>query len=183
MGRGTKFISETLTEQMFIPEIQKNVGFVNIRAVASEEVTRPHYIDIGVSVIYPNSSVDVAACGAKCPATVKPHDLFPIVEGFYGPLRIPLPRTSAVLDLHFVQEWRTEAAVRSGALMGRTQGCPKQCETESHRYMRSYKKVLPEDCMRAIHPAVPMKGCPKYLGCFRGASLDCSESDVIWRWL
>ena len=52
----------------------KNVGFVNIRAVASEEVTRPHYIDIGVSVIYPNSSVDVAACGAKLPATVKPHD-------------------------------------------------------------------------------------------------------------
>ena len=170
---------------MVNPEMEnkKNVGFVNIRAVASEEVTRPHYIDIGVSVIYPNSSVDVAACGARRPATVKPHELFPIVEGFYGPLRIPLPRTSAVLDLHFLQKWRTEAAVRSGALMGRTQGCPKQCETESHRYMRSYKKVLPEDCMRAIHPAVPMKGCPKYLGCFRGASLDCSESDVIWRWL
>ena len=36
----------------------KNVGFVDIRAVASEEVMRPHYIDIGVSVIYPNSSVD-----------------------------------------------------------------------------------------------------------------------------
>ena len=80
----------------------------------------PHYIDIGVSVTYPNSSVDVAACGAKCPATVKPHDSFPIVEGFYGPLRIPLPRTSAVLDLRFVKKWRTEVVVRSAALMGRT---------------------------------------------------------------
>jgi hypothetical protein len=140
----------------------------------------PHYIDIGVSVIYPNSSVDVAACGAKCPATVKPHDLFPIVEGFYGPLRIPLPRTSAVLDLRFVKKWRTEAAVRSAALMGRTH--EKKLRTEA-AVMRSYTKLLPEDCMRAIHPAVPMKGCPKYLGCFRGASLDCSESDVIWRWL
>ena len=155
------------------------MGFVNIRAVASEEVTRPHYIDIGVSVIYPNSSVDVAACGARRPATVKPHDLFPIVEGFYGPLRIPLPRTSAVLDLLFLKKWRTEAAIRSAALMGRTH--EKNWRTEA-AVMRSYTKFLPEDCMRAIHPAVPMKGCPKYLGCFRGASLDCSESDVIWRW-
>ena len=41
MGGGTKFISETLSEQMLIPEIEiKNMGFVNIRAVASEEVTR-----------------------------------------------------------------------------------------------------------------------------------------------
>ena len=36
-------MSETLIEKMLILEIekkQKNVGFVNIRAVASEEVTR-----------------------------------------------------------------------------------------------------------------------------------------------
>ena len=37
MGGRTKFISETLSEQMLNleMEIKKNVGFVNIRAVAS----------------------------------------------------------------------------------------------------------------------------------------------------
>ena len=33
-------------------------------------------------------------------------------------------------------------------------------------------------------PAVAMKGCPSYLGCYSGAGLDAnSASDVEWRWL
>ena len=137
----------------------------------------PHYINIGVKVVSPNSSVDVAAGGARRPETVKPHYLLPILEGFFGPLRIPLPRTSAALDVHSVKQWRTKSSVGSAAVQRK--GCPKHWESG----FGSYCRILPADCRRAFHPAVQMKGCPKYLGCFRGASLDSSESDVIWRWL
>ena len=61
-------------------------------------------------VVTPKSSVqshrvNVAASGAKRLLTLEA--LFPIVEGFFGPLRIPLPRTPAVLDSRFKSKWRT----------------------------------------------------------------------------
>ena len=39
-----------------------------------------------------------AASGASKPIIVLPDQIFPLVEGFFGPLRVPLPRTGAVLD-------------------------------------------------------------------------------------
>ena len=138
----------------------------------------PHFIDIGVKVVVPNTPVVIAegaaasgAAAASCATTrivVEPRQLFPIVEGFFGPLRVPLPRTSAVLDAEYGQEWRTKYAVKT---LSRRSGVGK------------YVCVLDPHCRRAIHPAVPLKGCPTYLGCFHGAGFDASSADVVWRWL
>ena len=103
----------------------------------------PHFIDIGVKVVVPNRPVVIlqgAASGAKH-ITVEPHQLFPIVEGFFGPLRVPLPRTSAVLDAEYGDQWRTKNAV-------------KTCSGK-------YTRILNQHCRRAIHPAVPLKGRPR----------------------
>ena len=136
----------------------------------------PHFIDIGVKVVVPNKPVVIiaettaAASGAanKKGIVVEPKQLFPIVEGFFGPLRVPLPRTSAVLDAEYGREWRTKYEVK---VLGQKSGVGK------------YVTVLDPHFRRAIHPAVPLKGCPTYLGCFRGAGCDASETDVAWRWL
>lgn len=142
----------------------------------------PHYLDIFVKVVSPKSSIDVTqeASGAKHPVPVQPCLLFPIVEGFFGPLRIPLPQTSAVLDLRFGSRWRTKAAARSVPSKSNLKsGSPTYTDSGFGKYCI----LMPDDCRRAVHPAVPMTGCPDYLGCFRGASVDAQETDVIWRWL
>ena len=135
----------------------------------------PHFIDIGVKVVKPNEPVVIiegAASGATKKArtgiSVDPKKLFPIVEGFFGPLRIPLPRTSAVLDAEYTRQWRTEYAIKT---MTTKSGVGK------------YAGVLDKNDRRAIHPSVPLKGCPTYLGCFHGAGCDESPADVVWRWL
>ena len=135
----------------------------------------PHFIDIGVTVVKPNKPVVIiegAASGATKKArtgiSVDPKKLFPIVEGFFGPLRIPLPRTSAVLDAEYGREWRTKYEVK---VLGQKSGVGK------------YVTVLDPHFRLAIHPAVPLRGCPAYLGCFSGAGCDANETDVVWRWL
>ena len=48
----------------------------------------PHFIDIGVKVVRPETSIEItpgAASGAPR-IIVQPDKLFPIVEGFFGPL-------------------------------------------------------------------------------------------------
>ena len=129
----------------------------------------PHFIDIGVKVVVPNTPVVIqqgAACGANR-IIVEPHQLFPIVEGFFGPLRVPLPRTSAVLDAEYGDQWRTKYAVKT---LGPKSGVGK------------YTRILDQHCRRAIHPSVPLKGCPTHLGCFEGASCDASPTDISWTW-
>ncbi len=124
----------------------------------------PHFIDFGVKVVTPNTPVKIlqgAASGADI--AVEPHALFPIVEGFFGPLRIPLPATTAALDAYYGDAWRTKYAIKS--IGGK------------------YIRILDEHCRRTIHPAVPLKGCPTYLECFAGASCNASSTDVSWRWL
>ena len=115
-----------------------------------------------MAVVFPNQPIAISE-GTASGVRVKPDQLFPIVEGFFGPLRVPLPRTSAVLDATYGKRWRTKYAVRS--IDGK------------------YRCILGPLDRHAIHPAVPLSGCPSYLGCFRGAGLDASAGDVVWRWL
>ena len=126
----------------------------------------PHFIDIGVKVVVPNQPIlisgDTAASGANS-FRVDPNNLFPIVEGFFGPLRIPLPRTGAVLDHEYGKAWRFKRAVKSAT--------------------GKYHCVLRSADRHAIWPAVPLYGCPAYMGCFQGAGCDASRDDVTWRWL
>ena len=119
--------------------------------------------------MFPNKPIVVlhnAASGASI--TLQAHQLLPIVEGFFGPLRVPLPATSAALDAEYTKAWRNTYAVKAHA---------------SKSGAMKYTVTLDAHCKRAIHPAVPLKGYPTYLECFSGASCDASPSDVAWRWL
>ena len=119
--------------------------------------------------MFPNAPIvvlETSASGASI--TLQPHQLFPIVEGFFGPLRVPLPATSAALDAEYTMAWRNTYAIKTIAIKS---GAGKFIGT------------LDAHCKRAIHPAVPLKGCPTYLGSFSGAPCDASPSDVAWRWL
>ena len=118
----------------------------------------PHFIDIGVKVVQPEAHL--VDCGGNI--KLAPRKLFPIVEGFFGPLRIPLPRTPAFLDAAYHRRWRTNYAIKS------TNG--------------KYRLQLPARCRCAIHPSVPLKGDPTYLGCFEGAGCESHPEDIVWRW-
>ena len=162
-------------EPLARPSVFKQAKVKQERGELPPQPIGPHFIDIGVTVVVPNTPVVIiaesaaAASGApKNGIVVEPKQLFPIVEGFFGPLRVPLPRTSAVLDAYYGREWRTNYAVK---VFGQKSGVGK------------YVTLLDPHFRRAIHPAVPLKGCPTYLGCFRGAGCDASETDVVWRWL
>ena len=100
--------------------------------------------------------------------TLRSHQLFPIVEGFFGPLRIPLPATSAALDAEYGESWRY---MRAGKRLGEKSGVGKHTD------------VLESHLRHCIHPSVPLEGCPSYLGCYSGASCDASATDIPWRWL
>jgi hypothetical protein len=126
-----------------------------------------HFFDLNVVTVVPREPILIRSTHAKF-HTIQPNQLFPIVEGFFGPLRMPLPATSAVLDAEYKKEWRHLRAVKE---MGSKSGVSK------------YTHVLKPHLLRCIHPSVQLHGCPSYLGCYSGASCDASSTDISWRWL
>ena len=132
--------------------------------------SKPHglcFLDFNVVTIEHDKEVAIPTSGSKF-HMVPPHALFPVIEGFFGPLRIPLPATPAVLDAEYETRWRTTRAVKT---FGEKSGVSK------------YTITLEAHFLRSIHPSVPLLGDPSYLGCYSGAGMDPASSDTPWRWL
>ena len=129
--------------------------------------TGKNYLDFGVARVCPGDDVVIPSNNGKT-IVLKPERLFPIVEGYFGPLRVPLPASPAVLDKHYGVAWPRSRAVQT---------------TRPHRCDTTYIGLLQDSQPRVIWPAVPMNGCPSYLGCFSGAGTQKHHSDVEWRWL
>jgi len=122
-------------------------------------------IDVEVYVVKP--AADIKIRGTQ-PFMVTTKQLFPIVEGIFGPLRVPVVRTTAVLDAEYTKSWRTKRVVkvvRPGA--------------------RFQTIVLPEDAgmLLRVWPSIPLQQCETLLGGFVGAGLDKSRHDIPWRFL
>ena len=136
----------------------------------SKVPSKPHgvsFLDFNVVKIEHDKEVAIPSSGSKF-HNVPPHALFSVVEGFFGPLRIPLPATPAVLDAEYDTMWRTTRAVKT---FGEKTGFSK------------YTMTLEAHFLRSIHPSVPLRGDPSYLRCYSGAGLDPASSDTPWRWL
>jgi hypothetical protein len=129
--------------------------------------TGKNYLDFGVAQVSPGEDVEILSDAGQT-IVLNPQRLFPVVEGYFGPLRVPLPASPAVLDAQYGDDWRRMRVVQIIH--------QKRCDSK-------FIGLLEASQPRVIWPAVPMKGCPSYLGCFSGAGIHQHHSDVEWRWL
>jgi hypothetical protein len=122
---------------------------------------------INVEVYYVAPGQRVAIRGIKT-FELRTSDLFPIVEGIFGPFRVPLPATPFALNCEYGSQWRRDFIVKN--------------VTRGNKI--SYKK-LPADTLvlKSVWPNVPMEGCLHLLGGWYGAGVKESNKDVPWRFL
>ena len=66
-------------------------------------------LDIEVYTVKRNAKLHIQ--GTKT-LIVKSDRVFPIVEGIFGPLRVPLPRSPKILDLEYGSQWRDSLEVK-----------------------------------------------------------------------
>lgn len=122
----------------------------------------PNCLDLEVYTVTPHKSIIIR--GSKN-ITISCGKLFPIVEGILGPLRVPLPATSRVLDAEYGIQWRHTRSAKVIRPDGRS----------------SYVKLTCPSARRCVWPAKQLRGCTDLLGGFYGAGLDRSEYDTPWR--
>ena len=95
---------------------------------------------------------------------VDPHDMFPIVEGIFGPLRIPLPKTPVCLDREYGGLWRQNRVYKR---VGNG---------------RAKEERIPGDSVRrCAWPSVPIVSCEHLRGGYCGAGPRASPGDMPWR--
>ena len=92
-------------------------------------------------------SAKIKIIGFSKPLTVETHKVFPIVEGIFGPLRVPLPRTPKILDVVY-EQWRTTTKFKSFDKNGH----PTKDHTLSKRICRS------------VWPDAPLQDAGPFLG-------------------
>ena len=92
-------------------------------------------------------------------------ELFPIVEGAFGPLRVPVPASPMILDAEYGSQWRHTRSAKVIEPSGRS----------------GYVDVTSAHTRRCVWPSVPLHSCSELLGGFYGVGLDRSEEDVQWR--
>ena len=123
-------------------------------------------IDIEIITVPPRQGFYV--CGSE-KILVTPVDCFPTVEGIFGPLRIPLPRTPAILDAEYGIQWRHSRQ-------------PKAPVPGTSKF-----KSRAVDCpgvLRVVWPATALDYAESALGGgFVGAGLYASPNDLVWRQL
>ena len=121
-------------------------------------------IDIEVYTVRPGEPISIRGSSKfKVPT----EELFPIVEGMFGPLRVPLPRSPAVLTHEYGSLWRS--AYRAKVI--NASGNAKHVDVD------------PTVTRRAVWPRVDFNSssCKSLLGGFVGAGTVKKPTDVPWR--
>jgi hypothetical protein len=121
-------------------------------------------LDLEVYVVAPGKQLTIR--GSK-PFKVMPYECFPIVEGVFGPLRIPLPRSPAILNAEYGSQWPSSYVVKN----------------VNGSKAKEVAIKDPSVIKRTIWPSVPLKGCGPFLGAFVGAGCRASDIDLLWRFL
>ena len=130
------------------------------------EAVHPHganCIDVEVYTVRPGKQLVVRGTNKF---KVSNEDVFPVVEGIFGPLRVPLPRTPKILDNEYGSQWRTARK-------------PKVIRKGGRAVYHDHG--LPDSYLRSVWPNVTLRRCGQFLGGFQGASLEPSKDDVPWR--
>ena len=121
-------------------------------------------VDVEVYEVHQGS--DVVIKGTKN-YTVSTCNLFPIVEGIFGPLRIPVPATCAVLDAEYGSKWRHNHVAK---VIGKSSRSTNM-QVQGSRVRRS------------VWPSVELVGCTSLLGGFCGTGYDAAHDDIPWRFI
>ena len=121
-------------------------------------------VDVEVYEVHQGS--DVVIKGTKN-YTVSTCNLFPIVEGIFGPLRIPVPATCAVLDAEYGSNWRHNHVAK---VIGKSS-------------QSTNMQVQGSRVRRSVWPSVELVGCTSLLGGFCGAGYDAAHDDIPWRFI
>ena len=120
-------------------------------------------LDLEIYVVKPRSKLGIE--GSSTIHKVPCSAIFPIAEGIFGPLRVPVPATSKILDLEYGQEWRHKQVVKAIQKSGRC------IEVD----------VSGLNARRCAWPAMPLHSCSELIGGFYGVALDAA-SDTQWRY-
>jgi hypothetical protein len=131
--------------------------------------TGDNCVDVEVYTVK-GRSIQIQGCTAKKPFTVSCAECFPIVEGIFGPLRVPVLRSTVVLDKEYGEDWPTTRKVKLGSIQNQSQ--PSKWSTVSGDTVR-----------RAAWPNVELPGCPELIGGYVGAGLRPRSDDIPWRFI
>ena len=136
----------------------------------------PNCIDVEVYCVQPAATRATPKAGKVQPAApiifkgskpikIETKKIFPIVEGIFGPLRIPLMRTPVLLEAEYGKDWATKREIKivQGSLATRT------------------IELNDSSCRLRAWPNITLRGCPSLLGGFYGAGVRESAKDVPWR--
>ena len=93
------------------------------------------------------------------------EDCFPVVEGIFGPFRVPLLRTPIILDKEYGRSWSSTRRVKG----------------RNGRYLN--QAVHTHRVKRAAWPSMELSDCEPLLGGFVGAGPYASADDVPWRFV
>ena len=145
------------------PELMRLAGLAYKAGQVPQAPNGANCLDLEVYVVEPRKPIKIT--GATKTVSVTTAELFPVVEGIFGPLRIPLPRTTAVLN-HEYQDWRDTYKIK---VIG-SDGRPR------------YRTVDAKNMKRAIWPNT-LDRVGSLLGGFQGAGVRHSRTDVPWRFL
>ena len=119
-------------------------------------------VDVEVYRVVPNKPIQIKGSQTF---EVDPSDMFPIVEGIFGPLRIPLPRTPVCLDREYGGQWRHA----------------RVCKRVSNGGKGKEERIPGDSVRRCAWPSVPLESC-EHLRCgYSGAGPRASPGDMPWR--
>ena len=114
-----------------------------------------------------NTPRQIIVTGQKCgKIPLGPESIFPIVEGVFGPLRIPVPRTPVLLFNEYGADWATVRRMNVIAF---------KC--------RSRVDLVRGAVKRCSWPTVAIVGCPQLVGGYWGAGTEPTKDDLPWRFL
>jgi hypothetical protein len=119
-----------------------------------------------VAAIKPGANVKALVVQGSQAITLTPSAIFPFVERIFGPLRVPLPSTPAMLDAEYTSDWREK----------------REIKTVKGNSACKYAGV-PVGAKLSAQPNILMLGCTPLLGGFWGAGLTESSDEVPWRFL
>ena len=127
--------------------------------------TGANCVDLEVYNVFPRKGMSIRGTNTI------PLDLaeaFPVVEAIFGPLRLPVLRSPAVLDKEYGESWPHEYQVK----VCNPSGTGAYSHTMDARSVR-----------RGVWPTIELQGCGNLLGGYRGAGTSASGKDVVWRFL
>jgi hypothetical protein len=120
-------------------------------------------LDLEIYVVRPRAHIAIRGSATyKIPCSA----IFPIAEGIFGPLRVPVPASSQILDFEYGRQWRHKRVVKAVQKSG------KSVEID----------ISALNARRCAWPAVPLHSCSELLGGFYGVGLDRGSSDTQWRY-